>query len=394
MIRLLTDKCQHWLYEKAECRLCVDACPVVGCLSIVDNKLSLSVDDCVGCGICSNVCPSEALAVEKLTSLDLSKKLQAILSEGKAESQQTFVFGCSLGKDQCSDNRLLSKANKNDKEKLYDITESESVTYIILPCLSFLHESHLISLILSGLSRAYLDMTPCDVCSFLQGKKAIERTASYSSNFLNALGYPDRILASRSETGNKLPNLKVKAITVQPEYSRRELFLFLKEKLLKTDDISNQDTLPARRRILLESLNKSNFSESANIKEGDFRIHDIKINSRCNLCHECSLFCPTGALERVEGNGSVSIDFKMVRCMDCYQCAEICPRNALYYNDSINISSLLNENVEVLFKKETVACPSCGRIYVSDDDTRKCSICTKRDRLDLIIFDNSSLNLP
>lgn len=393
-IRLLTDKCQHWLYEKAECRLCVDACPVSGCLSIVDNKLSLTVDNCVGCGICSNVCPSEAVVIEKLTSLDLQKRLKAILLEGQAKSQQTFIFGCFLEKGQCSDNRLISKTNKNDKEKLNDIPESESLTYIILPCLSFLRESHLISLILSGLSRACLDITHCDGCSFLHGKRAIERTSSCSSSFLNALGYVDRIAVDHFETGCKLRNLKLKTITMQPEYSRRELFQFLKEKLLKADDISNQDTIPARRRILIESLNNSNLLESANIREGDFPIHDIKIDSRCNLCHECSLFCPTGAIERVEGNGSVRIDFKIGRCMDCYQCAELCPRDAIYYKDSINILSLLNENIEVLFKKETEACPSCGRKHVPNDSAEKCSICAKRERLDLIIFDYSSASLP
>lgn len=392
-IKLLTDKCQHSLYEKAECRLCVDACPVSGCLSIVDNKLSLTVDNCVGCGICSNVCPSEAVVIEKLTSLDLQKRLNAILSEGQAKSQQTFIFGCFLGKGQCSDNRLIPKANRNDIERLDDIPDSESITYLILPCLSFLRESHLISLILSGLSRACLDITHCDGCSFLHGKRAIERTSSCSSSFLNALGYVDRIAVDHFETGCKLRNLKVKTITMQPEYSRREIFQFIREKLIKTGDIADQDTLPARRRILIESLNNSSLSKPANIREGYFPVHDIKIDTGCNLCHECSLFCPTGAIERVEENGSVRIDFKIGRCMDCYQCAELCPKSAIHYEDYINIYSLLNENSEVLFQKEAAVCSSCGRKHFSEGSSEKCSICAKRDRLDLMIFDYSSESL-
>lgn len=49
------------------------------------------------------------------------------------------------------------------------------------------------------------------------------------------------------------------------------------------------------------------------------------VTEKCNLCLECTLFCPEGALAKDTGNVSVNLQF----CKGCGICATECNRKAI-----------------------------------------------------------------
>lgn len=408
MITFIQNRCQPWLYKKAECRLCIEVCPVEGCIRFEGTTISISTEDCIGCGICTTACPTSALVMEGLTDRELWNRLKAALPDVSLTQNPTLnliqgkirnpdvVFGCTLGSD-------------DSKSKICNL---QSAIFINLPCLAILKESHLISIVLSGVKDLYLDITHCDGCSFKHGRRTIDKTISYASSLLEAMGYKDRFqtLDPKLQTpdiSHQIPDQSfrkskqnnIKTITPGPEYSRRELLSFFRQKAVEkaiegvvggnrgTAGVKEVEDLPERRSLLLEAFKGIDFSSRPQIKDGRFPIHQLKIGEDCTLCHTCNLFCPTGAIKRVEGEGEVRIDFNLSLCMGCYECIELCPEGAMSRGGLIDLEAVFNGKVDTLFKKVAKACPSCVGIFFPEDGVEGCPICRKKLEQDDRAFD-------
>ena len=75
-------RCTKLISPKDSCDKCIRACPL-SCIRITKH---ISIDDhCVGCGICSQVCPTQAIKM-KLQTLDY------IIHE--TDTNDHFVLGC------------------------------------------------------------------------------------------------------------------------------------------------------------------------------------------------------------------------------------------------------------------------------------------------------------
>ncbi len=90
MINVIHHMCQPWLYKKSQCRLCIEACPVEDCMRFEGDSVSVDDEKCVGCGICTNACPSGALVLEELSDGELWNRLNADTEAGG------ILFGCTL----------------------------------------------------------------------------------------------------------------------------------------------------------------------------------------------------------------------------------------------------------------------------------------------------------
>jgi ferredoxin len=386
MVRIALHRCQRWRYNRAECSLCVKACPVEGCIQYENGTLSIDNERCVGCGICTSICPSGALIMEHLDDSALWNKLHDHFEDNRGEG--SLVLGCSLG---------------SQYKNHHDIPYSSS-TSVNLPCLAILKESHLVAMILSGIEIVYLDAGGCETCSFFHGRNIIEIAMSSAQNLLSTIGYSDRIkILDSSSTNygvgdarpykNKVKNAK--QISPLREFSRRDFFLFLRGRAsdratkdrLQSGSVNGADPFPERRAVLLDLLRSINggIPDDMRIKEGNFPVHQVEIKENCALCHSCELFCPTGALKRIETDGEVRMDFQMALCMGCYQCKELCPEGALCYNEQIGLRLLVNNEVKTIVRRVKKDCPECGRSYFPETQGG-CPTCRKRRDLDKGIF--------
>ncbi len=394
MLNIIQDRCQPLRYAKAECRLCVEACPVDGCLSFENGTIIVKKDLCPGCGVCTAVCPTGALSLKGLDDAVLLERLKEGL-----EKKDLFI-GCSLGPG--AENRGLPESFSPGSDS------------VALPCLAVLKESHLAAIVLSGAGRISLDCSRCSSCAFHGAKEVIGKTAQYAENLLKSMNRAGRIevlevMPGGSKSGSGLfgkgKKKGVRKITHGPEYSRRELFTFLKGRAaalaaesttgrnIEREEVLENSAAPQRRMILLEALRAANPPASGAIKDGGFPVRQIGINEKCVMCRRCGAFCPTGALNRAETKGEVRIEFSAALCMGCCQCKEFCPVGAIFYEEEVGLESLKSDSAKVIMKRETVNCPGCSKPFMPEMDKGGCPECGKKKRLEdnilSIIFSNT-----
>jgi ferredoxin len=307
----------------------------------------------------------------------------------------SLLLGCTLGPDETVRSGTLRSATPRPKQK----------NSINLPCLAILKEAHLAALILSGVEEIHLDLTRCSGCSLAKGRDTIDAAVKQARALLDKLGRKDRIKVidepppdeKGAKKGRKGRRAKVKEITPGPEYSRRELFSFLKDKAGEKaqervfghghnpETVAREVGMTERRAVLVGAL-KGAFEDTdppARLEEGTFPVHNLGILDKCTMCVRCEAFCPTGAVKTAENDeGEVSIEFRMNLCMGCYECKELCPEGAMYYAGKIELERLLTEGARTLVKRQRVRCTECHKNFYPELHPNGCPGCKRKGALD------------
>ena len=386
MIGFAPQRCQPWLYRGAECRRCLDACPVEGCLKEVESTISAERELCTGCGVCTTVCPSGALSIEGLGDRELVRRLL----DGAEE--QSLILTCSVGPG--GGEPSLSPG-------------ADSAGSAVLPCLASVTESHLIYLVLNESLTIDLDCTRCDGCAVRGGGDIIRTSVLHAEHCLSVLGSSGRITVHtnkrREERQRRRGKRDVRLITPAPEYSRRQIFALFggkaREKVAErilgrtgtaeplSDNLADNlaAAVPERRALLLDALGSASPDRFPSLREGDFPFHAISVNGGCVMCRKCESFCPTGAIKRVERDKETQLSFTPALCVGCHQCRELCDEGALSYTDEIVLATLAEGSTEVIATKERRLCANCETFFFPDIEREGCPTCRKRNRVDGMI---------
>lgn len=342
-ITLRASSCLHSLSFESECNKCEVICPT-NAVSIADTPLPVINNlECVGCGACSGVCPTEALYLDNFTQKDF---LPTFLDE--------------------SNSNLIS-CRKN------------------VPCITALSVENLLSLAL--LKRGILlDIGYCDEC-------AIASTC-YPQILKNYEELSYLLEAMQESATVELQNICY-SDEREDEKRRRDFLTSLNlttstleksKKLLDAYRAKNVDTLllrqkhlPQRREILYSAMKGVKRPSVFHIVEGDevSFISEKKIDkSLCSACQNCYRSCPTGALSSDITNSKIVFDPFL--CIKCNLCHDSCEPNAISSLTTFNIKNLFEPKVQNLIAFKLQRCEECEMIFSTNSENKLCSRCSKK----------------
>jgi Pyruvate/2-oxoacid:ferredoxin oxidoreductase delta subunit len=325
-------RCVHSLVAAASCRRCADACPARAWV-IDDESLGIDVQRCDGCGICSAVCPQQALAPAHGPFI-------------VAEQAQAFA-ACQ---------RAASSGEAG-----------------VIPCLHALDERGLLDAYARGVRRLHVARGECEDCP-RSGVHRLEATLAAVSDVIASCALPPldvqhhatvRWRAARDEART--------AMAVQPD---RRCFLWAGVADALARVVGGADGSrphPAvRARGYADSLSGAVFLWAP---EFDVR--------RCIACDACVRVCPSGALGEDQAGDAVAYRIRAESCTGCQLCRDVCEQAAIAVNRR---SSSSLSRLELAHRR----CRGCGVEYrtvacegdASAGDADLCRICrlTGRNR--------------
>jgi len=349
-ISLNTAACVRSLAKFSTCNKCEVICPTHAVF--IDGALpSINFSQCVGCGGCAGVCPSEALKLDDFSATE-------------------FFFGFAASEDP------LVSCRKN------------------VPCLSVLNVEHLIGLA-SLKEGIVLDMGHCDSCDIAETcRPQIESNADEANYLLEAMEnsgsvvlagiayMPDEgVEVNEGERRDFFRALNLKnAVTAKQRFDREVEIATdaLVEHTLSTDKIAQlkQKGIPDKRKLLFTALKRAERPSSYHVvdaNEVSFTSQKLFDEEKCTACQMCYRVCPTGSLSSNVRNAK--IDFDPFLCIKCHICHDVCEPDALTLSNSYNIKEFFEPRVQNLVTFDVRGCDECGRLFTSLAGEKLCYQC-------------------
>ena len=343
-LTVFQHRCVRIRNRNANCKKCAEAC-TSGCMSIENNRILVSPGNCIGCGTCATVCPTEALQAQHPSDSELRAKCAHVLQA----TDGIVVLAC----------QQICKAATG----LYDFSKVASV-----PCLGRIDESILADLSLGGARQIILTKGACESCPHRAGLDTAKKTTETFRTLLDAWNWNTDV-----RIADRFPSVVRKGTDYAYDEQRRAFFSQLKssaqnltvlaatqtlddmtkgtettaQKLVKVDNEGKlPQFVPHRRRRLLKDLRQMGNPQDI-LVETRLWGHVIIDFDRCNSCLMCSTFCPTGALSKlVDENGPCSVGHAPSLCVKCRCCEDICPVDAISLSDEVFAVDLAKGTVE------------------------------------------------
>lgn len=317
---LNTLKCLRSEYLYNDCRLCFGMCEKEA-VGLFRNKIVLNTADCLSCGECIGVCPTEALTLQTFDSVDFVLKV------------------CAAAK-----NKIIDKVD--------------------VPSLAVFDENHFISIVL----RTKKDLTlVCENENILQ---YLEEKIDISNRFLTEIGISQKVTLQTHQT-------KIK------EQRRNILKIFnnLKNEVSKEEKATQklnqaQKLVPAKKILLKNSLKTMDFDfETLEIQTTNF-INNRNISyDKCTNCGDCITFCPTEAL--FCSSAKDGIYFQSGKCIGCNICEAVCKEEAISKSKSLKLFNFAFDRPISLVSFRYEVCMECKTSFVYKEGKQICTRCAQ-----------------
>ncbi|MDR7077002.1 ferredoxin [Neobacillus niacini] len=333
-LKIEPNLCTHMISPKSTCQSCVKNCPTK---SISFSKKQIEIDDnCLECGLCSTVCPTNALALNR-------PPLKQVISE------------------------LVHQCEQNEKVYLHCEkmpVSDRDVTSLTVPCLGMIPREAWVTVMSKCQNLTiYHSDTGCSDCEIITGERvwkeelhAGETMAGSSMNITSNITHSakqkpfdkDRraFISSFFNEIKATNKLAVKELLGNSEvlsYQERRQENTLSKVKRELEEVShhlyekmtNESALPYmnKRAFLLAQLKENETLQ----KQKDIRLPTITAD--CNFCGACTILCPTDALKMQTENNSQSITLQPAKCLDCSLCEDIC------YSKSIQLHQVQNSTL-------------------------------------------------
>lgn len=379
-LKINPTQCLPLRYPKSVCKLCVDNCPAMA-IEIKQAHIGVIDDQCTGCGICFNLCPTGVFDMTNFDSHTFVEQAQQFVSKDK-----NITIECSKVPFECSSHESLR-----------------------LPCLAHIMPSLVLKLISLGSDEITIrDAGICEVCESKSGDKIAKDTIFKTQELLKNLGFKQKI--SIITDGISINNLayegeRLKDYKDEPDISRRQIFsmfnkevkkgvagIIKKEPPLKIDGKEKlTKALPKEREELLEILKGASLSlrrdKEKNVSKKGVVLNTsifpgITIKDGCDMCQLCCLFCPTDALIAESTEKGQGIVFNTAACTACNMCVDVCAQGVLTLKvKETLLDVVIKEKKTNLIWFDRICCSNCGRVFTKKTTEDICDICLKEKEM-------------
>jgi energy-converting hydrogenase A subunit P len=345
---LSPERCVRALSVNSACNHCEFSCPT-NAIVISERLPSINQAQCVGCGGCVAICPTEAL---RLDDFDPNELFFSLLSEDE------IIISCQ----------------KN------------------VPCIAALNSEQLIALAtLKG--NIVCDTGHCAQCDI--GESVLK-------HFFPMIENVNYLLEATLNSGEVLTKeIAYSENLAQPDVNRRDFFKnfhlkgvakvrgdFEKEIQKSTDEFVSYATdsshtallrakkITDRRKLFFTAMKRSSEPSVFHVVDAEkivFTSQKLLDETKCTACQMCYRICPTAALSS-DGRNS-KIDFDPFLCIKCNLCHDVCESDAIALSSSYNLKEWYTPTLQNLATYLVRPCDECGGLFSSVAGERICRRC-------------------
>lgn len=319
--------CAHSRSQKAGCSNCIEVCATEAIIAVGDT-IKLDPYLCQGCGTCTTVCPSGALAYQYPRVTDVGTAIKA----------QIQAYRAAGGENPC----LLFHSAEAGHQQLTALKRAgQRLPANFIPVENWSADAVGLDLLLGALA---LGATQLAVLSAGSHDLApLQKQAKVGQSILHGLGYSGehlRIVDAENanwltELANWAPASAVPAAEFRLLADKRTTLEFVIDHLQKHAPLQPEFIdLPAG----------SPFG-------------NVTVSDACTLCMSCTSACPASALKAAADAPRLS--FLERNCLQCGLCANTCPEQAITLTPRLLIKDRRAERL--LKEAEIFCCTACGK---------------------------------
>lgn len=340
-------KCLNFLHNGVGCVHCTSLCPG-GALTVIEDRIFLEHDSCLGCGVCFSNCPTEVFTAGQWDE-------NAIISEVKNQAAPVTQFFCEY-----HDAPFLSKDEK--KKGAIQITA----------CLASISKGAWYEIGL--LTDVELRLDKCCDCPMKECTERLRYSLGNASEWLEASGH-ETDFSYIFAVENIQKKKKLKAVSAGMKVtSRRDLFLSLfsqgKEvinRIRETDHARHGRGIGSQERLLPKWQLRLAESYKVNEQVGASPAYwpSITKGSTCVNCGLCINNCPAKALGMIQDAGKIYHTFNSGQCLDCRICELFCPTNSIERAREPNPQPF---ETRIISELNVIPCWRCGNQTAENED--------------------------
>ncbi len=314
-----------------KCRICRAGCDSRAIASR-DTAIAIDSVDCKGCGVCTTLCPRQAIIYPNFSADQLEAEIEGLLLDcGQQLRPRLIAFVCQSSQQPDLD---------------------ASVLPVSVPCLGMISPGLMLRALDRGAQGLVL-ISSARRCQLKLDCSNWKGTMQFVQRLLQYWGLePERVTAiDEADLAHQLPLSAERVALLKPISFTSSQSTALPDKTLG---------LPA---AILAMSEKLGARATGEIAAGTVPFGKIALDAaRCTGCGVCAAQCPTNALADLKVAGACQLVFRQEACIGCGQCVDVCPERCLQLTRVLEVAKL-NHQPQMIFEGEFVHCRVCGEPF-------------------------------
>lgn len=381
------ERCVAVRNRNSKCKRCVDVCAAQA-ITVGNNKLVVDNKVCTECGLCTVVCPTEALMPLRPTDAALVEAAETSLHEAGA-AHASKGAGATVLPGAAGKSEQLAVASGAGLPALIACARiashhvADPHMFAEVPCMGRLDVSSLLDVVASGAPKVLLVDGGCQTCKYRATSEHTDVVVQAANDCLAAMG--SAAVVERAQAFPAHAQLKDKKSLLGE--SRRGFFTSASSwtasaagktakhivdknlgAIVKPKGIREQLGVkggklpqfePERRMRLLNAMDSLGAPvEGAVLDMPLFGRIEID-ESKCNACGMCAVFCPTAAIKKSDikppahedgtpDNGAY-LEFSAADCVQCKLCEDACLKKCLTVKSDVSLEQIFDFEPELIY---------------------------------------------